>query len=327
MDYTEAQVYEAMGLEVPAGANGQAVADPAAQPPAQPGEGVQGQELADPAAGGDAQAAQQDVREPGAVSADDDADDHPAEGKEPLTPQQRRENAARRRQQEQQEAIDNAVAAALKAERERVDQQMKGFFTQAGLRNPVTNEPIESMEQFEAWRTEQAAAQLRKDLRAGNLTPEVMQQLLDQHPAIQRLTQEQERQDIARQAQEDAQARARIDEDIRRISELDPTITKPADLLSMPNADAFRDYVKRGNSFLDAYKLANWDRLTQQAANAARQQALNNANSKNHLGGIINSRTGGMAEVPKDELAIYRMLLPHATDAEIQAHYNKNRKH
>lgn len=324
MEFTETQVYEAMGLEAPAGANGQEVADPAAQPSERSGEGAQGQEFADPAAGGDPQ---QEGREPGAVSADDNAGDHPEEGKEPLTPQQRRENAARRRQQEQQSAIDNAVAAALKAERERVDQQMKGFFAQAGLRNPATNEPIESMEQFEAWRTEQAAAQLRKDLRAGNLTPEVMQQVLNQHPAIQRLLQEQERQDAAKQAQEDAQAKARIDEDLRRISELDPTITKPADLLSMPNADAFRDYVNRGHSFFDAFKLANWDRLTQQAANAAKQQALNNANSKNHLNGITNSRTGALAEVPKDELAIYRMLLPHATDAEIQAHYNKNRKH
>ena len=324
MDYTEAQVYEAMGLTAPEGANGQDVADPAAQPPENSGEGAQGQGLAAPAAGGDPQ---QENREPGVVNADDEAEDSPGEGKEPLTPQQRRENAARRRQQEQQQAIDDAVAAALKAERERVDQQMRGFFAQAGLRNPANNEPIENMEQFDAWRQEHAQAQLREDLRAGKLTPEILQQVLSQHPAIQRLMQEQQNQDSALKIQQETRERARIAEEIQRISKLDPSITAAKDLLTMPGADTFREYVNKGYSFEDAFKLTNWDRLMNQQADAARQQALNNANSKSHLNGISNARTGGMAEVPREELAIYRLLMPNASDAEIQAHYNKNRKH
>lgn len=324
MDYTEAQVYEAMGLEAPAGAQGQDLADPAAQPPEQSGEGAQGQGLAAPAAGGDPQ---QESREPGAVSAEDDAGDPPDGGNEPLTPQQRRENAARRRQQEQQQAIDNAVAAALKAERERVDQQMKGFFAQAGLRNPANNEPIESMEQFEAWRQDHDQKQFQQDLKDGKLTPEIMQQVLNRHPAIQRLMQEQEQQDSALKIQQETQERARIAEEIQRISKMDPTINSAKDLLTMPGADAFREYVNKGYGFEDAFKLTHWDRLMSQQADAARQQALNNASSKNHLAGISNSRTGGMVEVPHDELAIYRLLMPNASDAEIQAHYNKNRKH
>lgn len=328
-DITEAQIYEALGLQIPEGAKGQEPAAPAPQPSKAVTEtGAQEQEPAAPAS--DATNTVQsgaDTQEPGAVSADNsETGDDAGKDKPPLTDQQRKENAARRRQQEQQAAIDQAVENALKAEREKNNQQLQGFFAQAGLKNPTTGEPITNMDQFAEWQKAHADAQLQRDLQAGKLTAEGLQKVMDTHPVIQKTQQLLDQQQATQKAQQEAADKARIDAELARISELDPSITSAKDFLTMPKADVFREYVQKGYSFYDAFRLTHWERLEQQKVEAAKQQALNNARSKDHLNSVGNSRSEGMVEVPADELAYYRAINPRATDAEIQAHYNKNRK-
>ena len=53
---------------------------------------------------------------------------------------------------------------------------------------------------------------------------------------------------------------------------------------------------------------------------------MNNARSKDHLKGMGPQRGQGSSPVPPDEMAMFRLLNPGATDAEIQAYYNKNKK-
>ena len=134
-ELTEARIYEALGLDIPEGAQVQEPAEPAAQTSqAVSEEGAQAQEPAEPASE-PADNAQDgaDTPEPGAASADDsNTGDNSDPGKKPLTPQQRRENAARRRQQENQAAIDQAVRQALAQERANQADAMKGFFARAG---------------------------------------------------------------------------------------------------------------------------------------------------------------------------------------------------
>ena len=328
-DITEAKIYEALGLQIPEGAQGQEPAAPASQTsPAATETGAQEQEPAAPASG-NANSVQSgpDTQKPGAVSADDaDAGADPGQDRQPLTEQQRRENAARRRQQEMQSAIDQAVENALKAEREKQNQQLQGFFATAGLKNPATGEPITTMEQFTEWQKAHADAQLQRDLQAGKLTAEGLQKVMDTHPVIQKAQQLLDQQQAAQKAQQDAEDKARIDAELARISELDPSIKSVGDLLKMPTAEAFKSYVKKGYSFEDAFYLSNRERLEQQKVEAAKQQALNNTRSKDHLNPVGNSRGEGMVEVPADVLAYYRAINPHASEAEIQAHYNKNRK-
>lgn len=103
---------------------------------------------------------------------------------------------------------------------------------------------------------------------------------------------------------------------------MDPTISTVEDLMKMPTSKAFYGYVQKGNSFLDAYRLANFDALTKAREEAARHQALVNARGKDHLG-TDSGRGGGAAPVPADIKAEYLTFNPTATDAEIQAHYNK----
>ena len=91
----------------------------------------------------------------------------------------------------------------------------------------------------------------------------------------------------------------------------------------MPTAKEFYALVQKGNSFLDAFRLANYDRLTAQAAEAAKQQAQNLSRSKDHLTATTGQRGGGAISVPPDELRMFRELNPGASEADIQAYYNK----
>ena len=166
-----------------------------------------------------------------------------------------------RRREEQQAAVDAAVKMAVEDERARTKGQMDAFFAKAGMKNTVTGKPITTLEEFDAWRADYDAAKLQKDLKAGKLTPEALRSAVEQTPAIQALKKQQEQQAAADEQRRQAEAQARVDAELAEIHKLDPTINTVEDLLSMPGAKAFYDLVRKGNSFLDAYRLANFDRL------------------------------------------------------------------
>ena len=83
--------------------------------------------------------------------------------------------------------------------------------------------------------------------------------------------------------------------------------------------------MKKGNSLLDAFKLANFETLSQGAAARARQAAINAAQSKQHLA-QTQTRGKGAVTVPSDVRELYRTMNPGVTDAEIQAHYSRTHK-
>lgn len=308
-EITEAKIYAALGIQAPEGEQGQAVAAPAAETP----ESSQAQEGA-----ADIPSTDTPTPEP------DNPDSGSGSGDQPMSQQQRRENAARRRQQEQQAAVNAAVEQAVAAEREKHNQQIQAFFAQAGLKNATTGQPITSMEEFAQWQEQHTAAQLQRDLKAGKLTPELLRQAMDSHPVIQQARQLLAQQEAAAAAQQEAADKARIDAEIARIHAIDPSIESVADLLNMPNAEQFRAYVAKGYSFEDAYYLLNRQRIEQQTAEAARQQALNSSRSKDHLQSVGNSRATIQQAVPADVMAMYRRINPKATPEQIIKHYNKH---
>ena len=327
-EFTEKQVYEAFGL----GAQGQEVAAPAAEPPtaepeapAQADAGAQGQEVAAPAAeSADTPAGETEPTAADAESetADTDADTDAGTEKQPQTPEQRRANAARRRQQEQQAAIDQAVAA----EREKQEAFMQTFFAEAGLKNTFTGQPITNKEDFDAGKKQFAENKLQQDLKAGKLTPEDIHKVVSEHPVVKQAGEAISRAETERQQAQAEAFRTKVAGELAEIQKLDPTIKTVEDLLKMPNAQEFYGYVKNGASFLKAFRMANEERLTAAKVEAARQQAISNTRSKAHLTATGNSRGGGAASVPTDELAVFRMFLPGASEAEIQAYYNNYHK-
>lgn len=328
-EMTEAKIYEALGLEMPAqdtGANGQEIAEPdqTQDHTASPVEGANGQEFAEPAEG-DAAANPGTKSEP-TQDADPEGDGGAEGGNQPQTPEERRANAARRRQQEQQQAVDTAVAAARQEEQQKAAAAIKDLFEKTGLKNTVTGEPITSVEELQAWQRDMRRQQLEKDLKAGKITPEALDQLIEDHPMVQKANEIQKQQETAQSVQEQAQAKARIDNEIAEIGKMDPTIKTPADLLKTSKAREIYGYVQRGYSFLDSYRLAYFEEITQHNAEAARQQAQQNARSKEHLTVTGNNRSVGAASVPAEEMQLYRMLNPGATEADIQKHFNKYQK-
>lgn len=334
MTFTENDVYEALGL----GAKEQGAADPApntSQVDPDPtanngGEGGQGQGVAEPAQDptntepGTETEPTAGQAEPGDPATNADAGT--GADKQPLTIEQRRQNAARRREQEHQADIDRAVQNALQGERERQKAAYKDFFAKAGMKNTITGQPITTIEEFNAWQDQFGAVKLEQDLKAGKLTPEGLQQALSEHPVIKQAGQIIQQSNQAKEQAQQAQFQAEVDKQLAEIAKMDPSIQTVADLLNMPNAKEFRQLVNQGKTFLEAYKLLNFDSIVSAKAEAAKQQAMANNRGKDHLQGTGNSRGSGAATVPKADMEMYRLLNPNATEAEIQAHYNKYRK-
>lgn len=326
-EFNEKQVFEAFGL-------GEQAQDPAA-PAADPSktEGAQAQEIADPAEEG-VQNEEGAQTEPTVdAGTPEDPDNDAATGaqsdKQPLTPEQRRENAARRREQErvrQQAAIDQAVQAAVDQERTKHDTEMQAFFAAAGLKNTVTGEPITNMDQFNAWKEQFADARLRRDLKAGKLTPEALADAIGNHPAVKQAQQLVDQNAAAQQAQETAAAKAKIDGEIAEIHKIDESIGSLEDLMKAPYWPELYAMTKRGYSLKDGHFLLNYARLEQAKLEAARQQGMVNARGKDHMTASGTPRGGGAVSVPAADLAMFRQFNPNATDAEIQAYYNKYKK-
>lgn len=319
-EITEEALYAAFGLEAPAstGGNEQEPAAPATEPADR--DGGNEQEVAEPAEETGS------PEENGAQRAEDNAPQQELPGNEPMTPEQRRANAARRREQEQREAIDKAVNERLEAERKAHAEDMKTFFAQMGMKNSVTGQPITTMDEFWEWKRGYDLSQLDTALKSGSATAEQIGQLIDSHPAVQQaqqLIRESRQQQEAQQQSADQQ---RIDSDLAEIAKLNPNIRSVTDLLAMPKYETFKGHVEQGMSFLNAYKLTHMEELTNAKAAAATQQALNNQRGKDHLTPAASGRGSGAQAVPASVMAYYRAFNPKATEAEIQAHYNKQLK-
>ena len=326
-EFTEQQVYEALGL----GAQAQEPAEPAAQT-SEP-EGAQAQEPAAPAEGVQQPAEGTQTEPPAVADEPDDPEDDAAagtqEGKHPLTPEQRRENAAKRRQQEQQAqqaAINQAVQAAVRQEQDKHEGILKEFFAKAGLKNTITGEPITNMEQFNTWNQQFNDAKLQRELKAGKLTPEGLATAIGNHPIVKQAQQLVTQDAAAKQAHREAAAKAKIEGEIAEIHKMDESIGSLEDLMQAPYWPELYAMTKRGYSIKDAHFLLNHERLEKAKIDAAKQQTMNNTRGKDHMTATAAPRGAGSISVPAADLAMFRQFNPGATDAEIQAYYNKYKK-
>lgn len=327
MSITENSLYEAFGLKAPE----QEPAAPAAPDSTEPVlEGVNEPGPTDQVQDGNEPAPTEqtpaDAAESGQEGTQEPEGPSTGDGTKPaLTEQQRRENAARRRKAEEQARIDAAVELAVKAERDRAEADMAAFFAKAQLKNTLTGEPITTMEQFNAWNEAFTADKLSRELAAGKLTPESLHKAIEDSPVVKKA------QEIIRNSEQEAQrrqqeqAKARIDADLLEIQKHNPAIKEVKDLLTMPNFAQFREYVNKGLSYKDAYFLVNRESMAAAQAQAARQQAASNARSKDHLNSTSIQGDGGVT-VPPEELRMIRAWMPNATEAQIQAFYNKNKR-
>lgn len=300
----DVNVYEVFGLEAPA------------EDPAPAGEN--GQEVAEPANGGEnEQAAAAPATEEDGSKPAEEPDVQP--DKQPQTKEQRAENARKRRQQE----VDDAVNAALQKERDAQNERWNNFFSRAGMKNNYTGKPITSLEDFEAWEQANKAAAVQKDLKAGKLTPEALSQLIENSPTMQKARELTEQAEQAAQETRNARYAQQVEQEMAEIRKLDPTVQGLTDIIQSPAGQKFAELVQQhGLSYLDAFKLANMDRLTTQARNVAAAGAQMRTSSKDHLQ-RTDMRGQGAVEVPEDVMACYRIMNPNKSDEEIRRDYQR----
>lgn len=277
-------------------------------------EGGEEQEVAEPEETTEEQAQgaeEQEVAEP-------DAGDEEQEGAK-QTPEQNAAYAAARRKAEAERD------AAIRKAQEDAQRTIDDAFKSSGLKNPFTGKPITSKAEFDAYRQQAGDARKSQLMEQAGLSEEEYTALVNDLPEVRQAREAREKAESAMRKADEAQAKAKIDEQLQEIGKLDPDIHELNDLAKMENYPQFYELVQKGNSLLDAYKLANFDKLVQKNTAAAKQAAYNSTQSKQHMG-RTKERGAGAISVPSDVKEMYRAFNPDATDAEIQAHYNKNHK-
>lgn len=235
-------------------------------------------------------------------------------------PKQSREENARqakaRREREQQEAIE----AAVKAEREKFAEQLKA----ARLPDPTRRgEYLQSMEDLDGVSKARAMRNAAKAINDnGDLTADELTELLSNSEsgrAMLALVAEAE----AAKAEAEAQAAAQIrNAGVNEISMIDPTIKSYDDLAASEEYETFRGYVlNNGLSWADAWKLAAGERIGKHAAAAARQRTLNQLSGKAHMA-APGGNGGEGVDLPASVEAQYRALFPGMSHEQMLRKYN-----
>lgn len=223
-----------------------------------------------------------------------------------------------------QSAEDNArfVAARRRAEaqfNERIQQERQAAKDEMvrqmyeGQLDPYTHKPINSEADLQAYQQAYQREQeqlTRNQMQQAGLDPDILDRMIENNPKVKRAEQ------LTAQF-EAAEGERQMNEAIKEISRLDPSITDVAALANHPNAPAFNEYVNRGYSLVDAFRLANFDTLTGKKAAAAKQQAMNNVNGKRHLNTTTGNAGGDDIVIDPQEMQMMKHAFPNLTHAQL----------
>ena len=256
---------------------------------------------------------EKDVADP--AEGEEEAED--SEGEQPI--EERRKYAAARRKAEAQR--DEAIAQAKLDAAHTVDEVIKSM----GLTNPYTRKPIISKAEYDEYRTTFETEKKNRLLRKMGMSETEYSEFIEGLPEVREAREAKKKAETAAQRAQEAETKAIIEEQLRKIGELDPSIKTLADLTKKDNYTEFYALVKRGNTLQDAYKIANFEAITKGSIAATRQSAINAVKSKEHLKTTV-SRGPGAAAVPNEVRDAYRVFNPNASEAEIQQHYNNYMK-
>ena len=228
-------------------------------------------------------------------------DQHPPEGK-PWKNQQNADFAAQRRRQEEQQRVQSAI-----------DAEYAHVF--AGQVNPYTGRPLTTKAEYDLYQQQYQQEQLQQ----AGVDPNYINQLVQSNPAVveaNRIMQEQRQ----------AEGKRLLETQVQEICKLDPDIKNFADLMNSENFAQINTMVQNGYSLTDAYKIANFGKITQRKQAAATQRAINQVSGKSHLKQTGAAGAGDTVVVPAEVLSMYQEMMPEASMAEIRAHYKKHYK-
>ena len=214
--------------------------------------------------------------------------------------------------------------AEKKAKEDFEKQQAKIDFEYAekfkGITNPETGKPILSARDYIEAVEADKRVKVKADMENAGLDPSILEQLIAENPLVKQA------QEFMTKVQQE-KAEQELQSDIKEISKFDSTIKSKDDLVKLENFEDIVKLVEKGNSLVEAYKLANFDKLVSKKQSAAEQAAINQAKSKSHLqktGGVADTST--LLDIPENELAEWKKFYPGVPASQLKEKYNKTLK-
>ena len=207
--------------------------------------------------------------------------------------------------------------AKLKAQTEAA-KLVDNVFADMGLTDPYTGKRITNKAEYDAYKQRHESETVNKELGKAGITREAMDAIIASHPAIKQAEE-------ATKAYREQSARVRLDEQLKEISALDSTVQTADDLINLPTYPQIREYVRKGLTIAEGYKLANMDKLTEKKTAAAAQSAINKVASKAHLEPST-ARGQGDSPIPRKQYEQYKLLRPDWSDKQIRADWAKHNK-
>jgi len=233
-----------------------------------------------------------------------DADTFPSEGKaseeKKRLPQSAEDNArfaaARRKAEAEREAT---VARVREEAKQFADERIADVLKTANFSNPYTGEPIRTMAEFNAYKARLQEEQRGAFMQQSGMTDEQYKAFIESQPEVQEAKAAQKKAEAVIREAREREAKAKIDEQVKEITALNPAITSLSDLTKLASYPELYEKVRRGYSIVDAYKLTNMADIESRAVQRAQQQTINAVQSKSHLE-KTRTRGTGSVEVPAD---------------------------
>lgn len=328
----EKEYYELFGLETPGEGAGESVTEPAEPSESGNSSGEKGTGAAEPSeeqltgvseqltVEGQGQSGPSTGEGQGERQSDSSApSEHPSTEGNQGEGQSPEENAAYAAARRKAEAERDAEIARVRGESQKyLDDAVKAL----GMKNPYTGEPITTKAQMDAYR-ERAESEQRERLRnKSGMSDEEFKGFVDALPEVRQARETRARAEEALRQAQMQKAQAVVEEQIREIQKFDPSIKDLGDLLKQPDSADFQGLIRRGYSFLDAYRVLHFDQIIQRQGQAAKQAAYTAAQGKNHLS-RTEQRGAGSVPVPADVLEEYRVFFPDMPETDIQKSYNE----
>lgn len=228
-----------------------------------------------------------------------------AEVKEPQSPEVNASFAAARRKAEEE------YNSKLKG----INDEFKRIF--GDVENPVTGKKIETYQDYLQAVEYQKTESRKQMLQEKGIDPKIIEQFVNDSPAMrqaQQILEERNREEANR----------KLESDLKAISEFAPEIATFEDLEKHESCADVISYVEKGLSLVDAFKLANFNRLSAKTTEAAKQAAINQAKSKGHME-TTNSVSVGMDNlmpIPDTVLPAWRNAYPGLSMEQLTQKYN-----
>lgn len=185
-------------------------------------------------------------------------------------------------------------------------------------KNPITGQPIRSVNDYFAALDAQTQMQTKQTLESKGIDPNLIEKAVENSPAIRTanaIIQEQQRKNIE----------TYLEEQVREISKIDPDIKSAKDIESSEKYSEILNYLNNNKlSLVDSYKLVYADKLAERRVGAVKQQAVNNAKSQQHLVATGGGTPGSdnLVEIPEKILKQWQEFFPDASYEELRQKYN-----